>query len=360
MAGGGAERQLTYLVRELVQLNWDVHVALVHGGPNLTRLQATGATVHEVHALGNYDPRIFVRLIGIIRSTKPDVVQCWLLQMEVLGGVAAHITGVPWIFSERASELAYPRTFKMWLRRKAGAAATAIVANSREGDRYWQDQVSTGVRRYVIPNGLPLEEIERAPRADDMDAHATDGEPLVLNAGRFEYQKNFETFVRALRFVAAERPVQALCCGDGSLRSRVQQLAGDLGLSEQVHFTGYASNLWSLIKRADVLVSTSFFEGSPNVVLEAMACGCPLVVSDIPTHREILDDDSAVFVDPRNPREIADAIIRVLNDSDGAARRAMQARARVQRYSTAGVARQYAQVYGDISTRGSDCASTAN
>jgi glycosyltransferase involved in cell wall biosynthesis len=350
MAGGGAERQLTYLANEFVRCGWDVHVALLHGGPNLPRLDASGAVIHRVPARTNYDPRILFRLVKIIRAVKPDVVQCWLLQMEVLGGLAALLTRTRWVFSERASEKAYPRTLKMWLRKKIARWATAIVSNSREGDEYWESRTRQGARRYIIPNAIPLDDIANAPRVDGIEEPAASG-PLLLNAGRFEHQKNFETFVRAIHLVSLERPVRALCCGEGSLRGTVERLVGELGLSAQVRLAGYTPNLWGLMKRADLLVSTSLFEGSPNVVLEAMACGCPLVVSDIPTHREILDEATAVFVDPNSPRHIADTIGAVLNDPDGAARRAELARQQVQRYSVSAVARQYARVYGEISSR---------
>src|SRR5262245_45828950 len=107
MAGGGAERQLAYLAREFVQSGWEVHVALVHGGPNLDRLQQSGAIIHQLRVASNYDPRILGQLLTIIRRLKPDVVQCWLTQMEVLGGLAAMISSRPWVLSERSSEQGY-------------------------------------------------------------------------------------------------------------------------------------------------------------------------------------------------------------------------------------------------------------
>ncbi len=124
MAGGGAERQVTYLAKELVESGWDVHVAYVHSGPNMNRLQATGARLHRVRALGNYDPQILGRLLTLIRKLKPDVVQCWLLQMEVLGGVASALTRTPWVFSERSSQEAYPPSVKARLRVQMGLRAT--------------------------------------------------------------------------------------------------------------------------------------------------------------------------------------------------------------------------------------------
>jgi glycosyltransferase involved in cell wall biosynthesis len=222
------------------------------------------------------------------------------------------------------------------------------VSNSETGDQYWSALAPRRVRRYVIANGLPLSEIAQAPPATPEGSHLRAGEPLILNAGRFEPQKDFETFIRALRLVASDRPVQAVCCGNGSLRGRIEQAIVDRGLVAEVRLSGYASNLWSLMKRANIVVSTSLFEGNPNVVLEAMAAGCPLVVSDIPTHREILDEESAIFARPGDPRQFADGILNIIRDSDAAAKRACAARSRIQRYSTSVMAQKYIEVYRAI------------
>lgn len=348
MAGGGAERQLTYLVREFVQMGWDVHVAVIQGGPNLARLEATGATIHRLRAAGNYDPRIFYQLLGTIRRVKPDIVQSWLLQMEIVGGLTSLLTGTPWVFSERASEEAYPESLKMWLRVKVGQFATAIVSNSQTGDRYWAARTRDRVKRSVIPNCLPFAEIAAARPATLAEFGVTTAEPTLLIAGRMEPQKNFETLIRALRLVVANRPVQAILCGEGSLRGLIERLVNENGLTNRVHLVGYVANLWSLMKGADATVSVSWFEGSPNVVLEAMACGCPLVVSDILTHRELLDEDAAVIVDPRDPQCVADGIVRALNDREGSEKRARTAMDRVQRYSLSTVAKEYADLYREL------------
>lgn len=347
MAGGGAERQLTYLSCELVRAGWDVHVAMIQGGPNVERLDAAGAAVHRIRAFGNHDPLILARLIRTVRAVRPDVIQCWLLQMEVLGGMAAIVTGTPWILSERTAAPAYRPGVKTWLRVQIGRHATAIVSNSSTGDRYWQARAGR-VKRFVIPNGLPLEEIGATPSTTGAEAGVPPNVPLVLCAGRLSAEKNVETIVRALRMIADVHPVRAIVCGDGPCGERVSGLITELRLDDRVRTVGYVSKLWSLMKRANVLVSVSLFEGSPNVVLEAMACGCPLIVSEIPAHREILDDGMAIFVDPNRPRQVADAIASVLNDPVGAATRAQAALMRAQAYGLSFVAQRYAEVYRTV------------
>ena len=351
MAGGGAERQLTYLASEHVRAGWDVHVALIHAGPNFARLEKTGASIHRIHVLGNHDPFILWRLMQLVRRVQPDVVQCWLLQMEVFGGMAASLSGTPWVFSERSAPEAYPPGFKNWLRVKVASWATAIVSNSSIGDEYWRTRAAAGVKRVVIPNGLPLAEIASAPMVARDPIERPVAGALVLAAGRFESEKNLATLVRAIHLVPQTREMLALLCGDGSLRMAMGQMITNEGLDHRIRLSPFASDLWGLMKRADVLVSPSLFEGSPNVVLEAMACGCPLIVSDIPAHREILDDESAVFVNPTSPWQLAAAIDETLGDPVGRVRRARAAQERVQRHSLAVVAQQFADVYREVSAR---------
>jgi glycosyltransferase involved in cell wall biosynthesis len=351
MEGGGAERQLTYLAKELVAAGCEVHVALTRGGQNLARLEATGATVHMLGPCSNHDPRIATRLLRTISGVKPDLVQCWLLQMELLGGLACLATRTPWVFGERSSANAYPRTPKNRLRIRIASCASGIVSNSAAGDEFWQARVKAGIPRYVVRNALPMDEIAAVPAATPAEMGTKAGEALVLFAGRLDAAKNPITFVHALRRLTSPMPVHALLCGDGPLRPEIEHLIAEHGIERIVRVAGYASNLWSLMKRAAMFVSSSRFEGSPNVVLEAMACGCPLIVSDIPTHRELLDAESAIFVAADDPDGIARAIETVLADPAGAARRAGAARQRAERYASALIAQQYLDVYRDVLSR---------
>ena len=141
MGGGGAERQLAYLSRQLECRGWDVHIALHSEGPNFERLQHSGATIHRLHASGNHDPAILWQLVRLMGRVKPDLVQVWMLQMEVLGAFAAALRGIPLIFSERCCEDAYPSGIKFQLRQWTGARSTAVISNSCGGDQYWEQRL---------------------------------------------------------------------------------------------------------------------------------------------------------------------------------------------------------------------------
>jgi glycosyltransferase involved in cell wall biosynthesis len=351
MGGGGAERQVSYLASGLTGLGWDVHVAVLSGGPNLDRLEASGARVHRLKARGNYDPGIFWQLARTMRAVKPDLVQVWMVQMEVLGGLAATALRLPWIFSERASAMAYPPNVKHRLRVLVARGATAVTSNSVDGDAYWQTRVIGHVARYVIPNALPLTEIDAERSASPEETGIDAGHRVVLFVGRFSAQKNLQLLVPALRAVLAQPETAAVLCGEGPMEAEIERQLTEYGIRDRVRLPGYVPNVWRWMKRADVFVAPSLFEGQPNAVLEAMACRCPLVVSDIAAHREFLDETTALLVSPHDAAAFTQAILSVLAEPAAAATRARAARARVTAFSIPSVARRYGEVYEAVLAR---------
>jgi glycosyltransferase involved in cell wall biosynthesis len=360
LAHGGAERQLSYLATELARMGHEVHVTSYRGGPNLDRMKAAGVVWHNLAGAGSRDRVIFFglvrlvrafviffRLIVLIRKLRPEVVQTILAPMDMLGGAAALLTRTPWVMKESSSTLAYTTDWKYWFRFAFGRLSDAVVSNSAGGYDYWRP-ARGGRPLHVIPNGIPLDEIAESDTGRVSGFAFGPEEKVVLYAGRVDLGKNVEDLIAALARISDEVPFAAVICGDGSHRRRVERMARELGIGDRVVFTGYVDNLWGLMKRADAFVSMSRCEGRPNVVLEAMACGCPLVVSDIPAHREILDERTALFAGPDDLEEVAAALKATLQCGDAARRRARAACVKAAEWPVETMARLYEQLYLDL------------
>ena len=152
MKGGGAERQLTYLCKGLVSDGIEVHVALCDGGANMKRLNDCGAVVHKLSSRHNHDIRVLLQLVKLIKNIRPDIIQTWLRQMDILGGLASIFASVPLVISERNSKMAYYRSWKHCLRALVGKKAAAVIANSEIGKGYWEGKTGDTVRKRVIKN----------------------------------------------------------------------------------------------------------------------------------------------------------------------------------------------------------------
>jgi len=355
LTGGGTERQLTYLAAAQADAGIETHVGYGHGGPNLQRLAGGRIHLHPLASRGNYDPRLMLRISRLVKDVNPSIVQTWLTQMDVLGGAVARLRGIPWVLSERSAPMAYAGGWKNRLRRVLAKGATAIVANSSVGLAYWHD-VPAPTKRLIIRNIVPFQAIEAAQPVTSADSDfLREAEEIIVAAGRFELEKNWFVTIEALRLALRARPkAHAVVFGAGTMRDAIVSTVSSLECAPRFHVKGYTPELWGWLKRASVYVSASLFEGSPNIVIEAVACQCPVVVSDIPGHREFLSDSDGEFAPASSPQAIADAIQRKLSERDGSCAVGRATLESIRLWSPATIAAEYANLYLDILT----CAAT--
>jgi glycosyltransferase involved in cell wall biosynthesis len=344
LEGGGAERQLVLLANAQAAHGHEVHVGLLRLGQHAVRLDMDRIRLHRAPALGHYNPRVAAWTFGLLHRLRPDVVHTWLPMMDVLGGVAARALGIPWVVSERASALAYEERWQdRVLRRLLGRQADAVVANSEAGLQYWNAGTARHRLRRVIRNALDLDAIRATPAGD------WPGDPQrgarFLFAGRLASQKNVLTFLRALARLRQRHPFSAVILGDGPDAAAARALVAELGLEGTVYFGGYREDVWALMKAATLFVSPSRFEGHPNTVLEAMACGTPVIVSDIPEHREFLDRSTAMLVPPNDAVRLAEALEQALAEPEQARARAAAALPRIDALKAQDAMIAYDEVY---------------
>ena len=340
LSAGGAERQLAILSRMLPRYGWDVQVASLAGGIFEDALDPA-TTLHRLTSTRNRDPRVLLQLAQLIGRIKPDLIQTWLLKMDVLGGLAALARSVPWIATERNCAANYPRLWTTRLRTFLVPRADALVANSAGGLASWQRRSARQIQR-IIANGVDPMDGEGALPADIGAAN------VILYSGRFVTPKRLPVLLQALVRVRREVPGTLILCGFGPHEDELRRLASELDLADAVIFAGIVRDMWPVIWRADLAVSLSRFEGAPNAVQEAMACGTPVVLSDMPAHREIVDEDAGWFVDGDDPAAVAATIVECIRDREKARARAARAQSIAQAWTAEAMAAQYDAVYRQV------------
>ena len=156
-----------------------------------------------------------------------------------------------------------------------------------------------------------------AARAAQRPAHdwfAPGGPPIILGVGRLVVQKDFATLVRAFAKVREQHPARLVILGEGRLRAQLEALATQLGVAGDVAWPGFQRNPFSYMAHASVFVLSSTWEGLGNVLIEALACGCPVVSTDCPAGpAEILEGGRlGPLVPVGDSQALAGAILDVL------------------------------------------------
>lgn len=342
---GGAERQVSLLLPLMQGTGISLSLCYHTDGPNSAALSAGDVSLHRLPLRANHDPRLLADIRHIVAMEKPDIIQTWLPQMDVLGGLVTHWMGLPHVLSERSSAAMYTAGgWKNRLRVAIGKRAQAIIANSEGGLDYWRAQGARG-HLYVVRNALTPPSTEPAPLAE----LGLEGKKLLVAAGRLSPEKNVPVLVKAMAGALAKLPEHhGVIFGDGPEREATLALIEASGLSGRLHLGGYASNLSGWLRAADVFISASLMEGHPNVVIEAAAEGCPLVLSDIPAHREFALGDSALFAPTNQAERLAEALIQSVCNREKALAHARRAQALTQSLSVQAAVQRHLDVYRSL------------
>jgi glycosyltransferase involved in cell wall biosynthesis len=165
----------------------------------------------------------------------------------------------------------------------------------------------------IIPNGVDPEAVkDRAREECDHQWLSDPDHPLVLAVGRFVQQKNFDTLIRAVGIARRSKPVRLLLIGSGPLQAELESTAEDLGIGKDVAFIPPVANPMPYLRRAAMVALPSWWEGSSNVLLEALACGTPVLASRTAGNADLVLDGGryGILFDPADTDQMARAILR--------------------------------------------------
>lgn len=289
----------------------NVHVTLVRtaSGVHDHLLSTDGIEVRNIRLRSNFDPMVIPRVARLLRETKSQILISWLQASDVPSYFIRMLSrDTKWIMTERNSF--YRNEWRFRLRNWVGRRADAIISNSSAGDAYWAALQPNG-NRYVIGN------VVTAPGTSRNSHVRFSGTRLVVFAGRLEAQKNVGVTLEAFITASARDPnLRFRIIGEGSERGSLERRTRIAGLGETIEFTGFVPDLQPHLAEADLLVTLSTYEGMPNVLVEAITTGVPVVVSGISQHLEIVGADYPYVVDVgADAQTAADAIISAAYDA---------------------------------------------
>jgi glycosyltransferase involved in cell wall biosynthesis len=339
----GAERQLVTLAIGFHQRKIDVRVLVFYGGPLERDLRDAGVPLTILEKRGRWDLfSFFRRLVGELRAAKPAIVHGYLPMPNLIALMLKPLHRGKVVWGIRATKGGPAKSdwltsLEGGLEQKLSRFVPLLISNSQAGR---EDAIAAGFpakRTIVIPNGVDLDRFRR-----DEEGRARlrtvwrvpDDAPLIGRAGRIDPQKDFPTFLRAAALVLKRFPEARFVCIGGGPNARVEELkrlGNELGLSHRLIWTGPIQVMASAYSAMDIAVSSSAYgEGVPNVVAEAMACGTPVIATDVGDSAWTVGDDR--FIVPiADPRMLAETIIRLLEDIEAGLIDGGTLRARIER-----------------------------
>ena len=320
---GGAERHVVDLVLALQREGHAVTVACSVSGSLAESLEAARIPVHPL--VGEIVKRrvslpYALGLRKLLRGERFDLVHAHVYSSAASSALATVGAGTPLVVTEHTEALwqgTNGRLFSFWMYRRVAhviAVSDAIRRRLIERDGVPPAKIT------VVPNSVPP---VWGSRGDALPLPTGLGEgPLVGVVARLQPEKGVTNFVTAAAHVAKEFPrARFLVVGDGPLREELFALAEDLGVRERFLFLGFRPDAQALIKLMDVVAVPSVSEGTPLVVLEAMAAGVPVVASEVGgIPGQIRHGQEGILVPPADSRALGDALLDLLRDPERARR----------------------------------------
>ena len=282
-----------------------------------------------------------------------QLIHAHLADAAVLGWLVARKLNLPLVISHHGQDF-LPTchslcrcVFYLLLMLAARSAAMNIAVSSSVAERVRKLLRLSERQLRVIENGVHV------PRAAEIESSArarTPG-PTLISVGRLVPLKRQALLISALAGVKRRYPdARLLLVGDGECMAELRQQAIDSGLDDCVEFTGIVANVGEYLARADLYLSNSESEGMPVSLLEAMAWGLPVIASDIPGHRSVVDPGKTGFLfELNNVDELIDRVIALATDKALGQSVSARARALVEKnYSDVRSEQQHAALYRKI------------
>ena len=358
---GGAERQVIELTRNFDRKLIDPLICTLSDRVPLAENDpSTQKVLHTVKKNGRFDVTTIPRLSAFLRRNKIDVVHAFLFDAEIAARLAAPISGVRAVVaSERNADYVRPRLHQL-AQQITKPLFDVMVANSHAGARFNEKTLGLDASRLrVVHNGVDTDRFQPDAAAGKAFREANgigQDEKVIGMVGSFKRQKDHGTFLRmAARVLEHHSACRFLIAGDvvsGSEDSEtfakeIRQLKAELGLEDRCLFVGNQKDIHAFYNACDLTALLSLREGTPNVALESMACGRPVIASDIADNALIiLDGKVGHIVPPRGWEEAANDVSDLLNDSARLETMGEAARLHVcENYTPAKAAEKLAAIY---------------
>jgi len=308
---GGAEKMLFELVKRIDRDKFMPEVGCLKGEGILgKRLEALGIKVRYFHIEKPWDIYKLFSIFFFLRQF--DILHSYLFHANIIGRVCGRIAGIPIIISSiRVCEK--KKLYHLWMDRITSWMVNLEICVSKEVKNFTIEKAGIPEHKLeIVENGIPDSFLDAVTSYRNKKAHSF----VVGTVARLSKQKGIEYLLYAAKRVIKQfSDITFFIAGKGPLASQLKELSIKLGISDKVKFLGFRNDIPELLSVIDIFVLPSLWEGMPNVVLEAMAAGKPVIATDTGGSKDLIDSNiNGVLVEPGNSEALAEAILKLLGN----------------------------------------------
>lgn len=327
LGAGGAEKVMVHLANGLADEGYDVELVLGRSGGDYADLVDEDVAVRDLDVRrAPLAPSVgsIPSLYAYFRDNDPDAIVSSIHHVNVFVLLAHRLasSSATTIVSLHGDPVRLSET----------STRSALVFRVADHVYRWADHVvavSEGVAESfctttsfepesvdVVYNPVVTSDLLERSREEPDHPWFDEPEPVLLNVGRFSDQKNQACLLRAFERLCDDRDAKLLLVGRGEREAELAELADDLGVADHLDVVNWTENPYAMMRAADAFVLSSIWEGLPTVLIEALACECPIVSTDCPSGpAEILaDGEYGELVEPDDPAALEAGIRRELDD----------------------------------------------
>jgi GalNAc-alpha-(1->4)-GalNAc-alpha-(1->3)-diNAcBac-PP-undecaprenol alpha-1,4-N-acetyl-D-galactosaminyltransferase len=348
---GGAERVISHMANYWSRASHEISIIIISDeepfyhldkGVKLIPLELAKASTVFLDAFFNNLKRI-KKLRKQLKLLHPDIVISFINTANVLTLLSTRNTGIPVIISERSNPWKVQAN-KVWqtLMHITYPYANALILQTKEYKKAYTQNLQQRIR--VIPNGV-----------HHVETNATlskSQQPItIISVGRLSPVKGMDILITAFASIKDTFPeIRLLILGDGPSQQELQGLCKKLGAEDRVIFTGKVNNPIQYVQQADIFVLASRFEGFPNALCEAMACGLPVISTESsPAIREIIREQvDGLIVPVESPKQLAKSLEALIVNDEKRRQMGKKASEIVERFNFEKIMRKWEEVIEDV------------
>ncbi len=341
---GGVERTLTSILPRLDKYQYKVYLCCLFKRDKLAdTIESLNIPIikFKMRARLDFDGKYIagiMRLARLMKKMQIDIVHTHLYRANLAGRIAAKLAGVPIIIANEHNIDSWKKFPQRLSDRVLAGITNKIIVVSDAVKDFYVNKIGIHEHKIItIHNGVDISKFQTYVNTNKQreEFGIKPDEKVITTIGRLHQQKGHVCFLKAAQIIRKKKPnVKFLIVGDGPLRSQLKSMSEDLGISKNVVFAGLREDIPQILAMSDISVLASLREGLSITILESMASGKPVVVTDVGGNSEVVEHGKTGFIIPaQSPEDLALYSLNLINNQELAKKMGQEAKKRALNFS---------------------------